>query len=75
MALDHSIGRRVVERDIWLAERKALLEKEKQLTRARDAIARARLELPCVRVEEPYVFDGPVNPANVPAGISLVYDT
>jgi predicted dithiol-disulfide oxidoreductase (DUF899 family) len=36
-----------------------LLAREKELTRQRDALAAERRELPWVRVEKPYVFQGP----------------
>ena len=48
-----------VEMTEWLSARKALLAKEKELDRARDALSRARRELPWVRVDKPYLFDGP----------------
>ncbi len=50
---------RIVSRDEWLAARKALLVKEKELTRLRDRLTAERRELPWVKVEKPYVFDGP----------------
>ncbi|HUC67448.1 MAG TPA: thioredoxin family protein [Stellaceae bacterium] len=50
---------KVVSREEWLAARKALLVKEKALTRTRDALARQRRELPWVKIEKPYLFDGP----------------
>lgn len=49
---------KIVDRDTWLAARKALLEDEKALTRQRDAVARKRRELPWVRVEADYRFVG-----------------
>jgi predicted dithiol-disulfide oxidoreductase (DUF899 family) len=49
----------VVSRDEWLAFRKQLLIKEKELTRLRDQINADRHALPWVKVEKPYVFDGP----------------
>ena len=69
---------RVVSRDEWLVERRALLEREKALTRERDALATLRRELPWVRVEKDYLFDGPRGPetlADLFAGRSqlLVY--
>jgi predicted dithiol-disulfide oxidoreductase (DUF899 family) len=48
---------RVVTRDEWLAERKALLIKEKALTRAQDALNAERQQLPMVKVDKEYVFD------------------
>ena len=50
---------RVVSRDAWVAERKALLAKEKEFTRLRDRLSRERRELPWVRVDTEYVFEGP----------------
>jgi predicted dithiol-disulfide oxidoreductase (DUF899 family) len=50
---------KVVSRDQWLAARKAHLADEKAFTRARDALSKKRRELPWVKVEKPYVFDGP----------------
>jgi predicted dithiol-disulfide oxidoreductase (DUF899 family) len=49
----------VVSADEWLAARKRLLVQEKELTRLRDRINADRHKLPWVRVEKPYVFDGP----------------
>jgi predicted dithiol-disulfide oxidoreductase (DUF899 family) len=49
----------IVSREEWLSARKALLIEEKKQTRARDELARQRRELPWVRVEKPYVFEGP----------------
>ena len=50
---------RVVTREQWVAERKALLAREKELTHLRDQIAGERRELPWVRIDKPYVFDTP----------------
>jgi len=50
---------KVVSRDEWLAARKAHLADEKALTRARDALGSKRRALPWVKVDKPYVFDGP----------------
>jgi predicted dithiol-disulfide oxidoreductase (DUF899 family) len=49
----------IVFHDEWLAARKRLLIKEKELTRLRDQLAAERRGLPWVKVEKPYVFDGP----------------
>ncbi|HEY2159547.1 MAG TPA: thioredoxin family protein [Isosphaeraceae bacterium] len=49
----------VVSREEWLGARKELLEREKQWTRQRDELSRQRRALPWVKVETPYVFDGP----------------
>ncbi len=50
---------RIVSRDAWTEERKALLAKEKALTRARDQLSAERRALPWVKVEKTYVFDTP----------------
>ncbi len=49
----------VIPNEKWLEARKALLAKEKEFTRLRDELSRQRRELPWVKVEKPYVFDGP----------------
>lgn len=49
----------VVSQDEWFAARRELLKQEKELTRARDRLNAARRELPMVRIDEPYVFEGP----------------
>ncbi len=49
----------VVSREEWLTARKALLDKEKTFSRLRDDLNRQRRELPWVKVEKPYVFEGP----------------
>jgi predicted dithiol-disulfide oxidoreductase (DUF899 family) len=46
-------------RDEWLAARIDLLAKEKELNRRRDELSAERRRLPRVRLEKPYVFDGP----------------
>ncbi len=50
---------RIVSRAEWLAARKEFLIKEKQLTRLRDQLSAERRKLPWMRVDKPYVFDGP----------------
>jgi predicted dithiol-disulfide oxidoreductase (DUF899 family) len=50
---------KVVSRDEWLAARKALLAKEKAMTHKLDALRAERRQLPWVKVEKPYVFEGP----------------
>jgi len=49
----------VVSREEWLTARTAFLAKEKEFTRLRDDLNRQRRELPWVKVDKPYVFDGP----------------
>jgi predicted dithiol-disulfide oxidoreductase (DUF899 family) len=56
---------RVVSREEWLDARKALLAKEKELMRLRDRLAAERRTLPWVKVEKPYVFDGPRGPVTL----------
>jgi predicted dithiol-disulfide oxidoreductase (DUF899 family) len=56
------VNPRVVSRDQWVAERKALLAREKELTRLRDGIARERRALPWVRIDKDYVFEAPQGP-------------
>lgn len=56
---------RIVSRDEWLAARTALLAKEKEHTRQRDRLAAERRALPWVRIEKPYVFDGPHGPVTL----------
>jgi predicted dithiol-disulfide oxidoreductase (DUF899 family) len=53
--MDHPI----VSQNEWLAARKQLLIKEKELTRLRDRLAVERRALPWVKIEKPYVFEGP----------------
>jgi predicted dithiol-disulfide oxidoreductase (DUF899 family) len=50
---------RIVSRDEWTRERKALLAKEKEFTRARDRLSAERRALPWVKVDKDYVFDTP----------------
>ena len=49
----------VVSHEEWLAARKQLLAEEKEFTRFRDRLSARRRALPWVKVETPYVFDGP----------------
>ena len=55
----------VVSRAEWLAARKVLLAKEKALTRQRDAVNAERRRLPMVKIDKPYVFDGPAGKASL----------
>lgn len=50
---------RTASRDEWLAARKALLAKEKAATRMLDEVRAERRRLPWVKVDKPYVFEGP----------------
>jgi predicted dithiol-disulfide oxidoreductase (DUF899 family) len=50
---------KIAPRDEWIAARKALLTKEKAIFRELDALRAERRQLPWVKVEKPYVFEGP----------------
>jgi predicted dithiol-disulfide oxidoreductase (DUF899 family) len=52
----------VVSREEWLKTRTELLAREKQWTRLRDELGAERRALPWVKVEKPYVFEGPDGP-------------
>ena len=49
----------IVAKSDWIEARRALLAKEKELTRLRDRLAEECRALPWVRIEKPYVFEGP----------------
>jgi predicted dithiol-disulfide oxidoreductase (DUF899 family) len=49
----------IVSRDEWLAAREALLAKERAMTHELDALRAERRKPPWVRIDKPYVFDGP----------------
>lgn len=57
-----NIEPRTVNRELWLAERHALLAREKELTRLSDELARERRALPWLHVDKPYVFQTPEGP-------------
>lgn len=48
---------RIVTKEQWIAERKALLSEEKAFTRQRDELNRRRRALPWYRVEKTYTFE------------------
>jgi predicted dithiol-disulfide oxidoreductase (DUF899 family) len=50
---------RIVSREEWLAIRKAFFLKEKAITHELDALRAERRRLPWVKVDKPYVFEGP----------------
>ena len=52
----------ITDREQWLDQRLALLEREKELGRLSDELAEARRALPWVRMEKRYVFDTPEGP-------------
>jgi predicted dithiol-disulfide oxidoreductase (DUF899 family) len=49
----------IVSREEWLVARKALLPKERAMTHALDELRAERRKLPWVRVDKPYIFEGP----------------
>ncbi len=49
----------IVSREEWLGARKALLAKERAMTHELDALRAERRQLPWVKIEKPYVFEGP----------------
>ncbi len=49
----------IVSREEWLDAREALLAKERAMTHELDALRAERRQLPWVRIEKPYVFEGP----------------
>jgi predicted dithiol-disulfide oxidoreductase (DUF899 family) len=49
----------IVDREQWLAARKAFLAKEKAFTQQREELARERRALPWARIDKPYMFEGP----------------
>ncbi|MBI2515449.1 MAG: DUF899 domain-containing protein [Opitutae bacterium] len=50
---------RIVSRSDWLVARTALLAREKDLAHQRDALSAERRQLPWVKIDKPYVFEGP----------------
>jgi predicted dithiol-disulfide oxidoreductase (DUF899 family) len=50
---------KIVSQEEWVAARKELLREEKEFTRLRDRLSQKRRDLPWVRVDKPYVFEGP----------------
>jgi predicted dithiol-disulfide oxidoreductase (DUF899 family) len=59
MTSNTQIQPKVVSQDEWLAARKALFAKEKAITHELDALRAERRRLPWVKVEKPYMFEGP----------------
>lgn len=49
----------IVSHEEWLEARKALLARERDMTHQLDALRAERRKLPWVRVEKPYIFEGP----------------
>ena len=52
-------NRKVVSQKQWLAARRKLLVEEKKFSKQRDLLNLQRRKLPWVKLEKPYVFDGP----------------
>jgi predicted dithiol-disulfide oxidoreductase (DUF899 family) len=57
---------KVVSQEEWIAARKELLREEKEFTRLRDRLSEKRRALPWVRVDKPYLFDGPGGKETLP---------
>jgi predicted dithiol-disulfide oxidoreductase (DUF899 family) len=57
---------KVVSQEEWLAARRELLRDEKEFTRSRDRLSQKRRDLPWVRVDKPYVFEGPNGQETLP---------
>ena len=53
------VSRQVVSATAWRKARAALTAREKKHMRAMDAIAAARRRMPWMKIEKPYVFEGP----------------
>lgn len=56
---------KLVSREEWLSERKALLAREKALTHEREALSAARRALPMVAIEKDYQFETEQGPASL----------
>ena len=55
----------VVSQEEWQAALDVIRAKEKEHTRARDALAAERRRLPRVRIDKPYVLEGPAGEARL----------
>ncbi|MEA3051500.1 MAG: hypothetical protein QOG72_403 [Sphingomonadales bacterium] len=55
----------VVSREEWLGARKALLARERAMLHGLDELRAERRQLPWVRVDKPYVFEGPEGEATL----------
>ena len=54
-----------VDRETWLAARRAHLDDEKAFTRQRDDLSRKRREMPWLEISKGYEFEGPDGPATL----------
>ncbi len=59
MATSNLSPSKVVSKKEWIAAREAFLLKEKAMTHELDTLRAERRRLPWVKVEKPYVFEGP----------------
>ena len=59
MARSNLSAPKIVSREEWLAAREAFFLKEKAITHELDALRDQRRRLPWVKIEKPYVFEGP----------------
>jgi predicted dithiol-disulfide oxidoreductase (DUF899 family) len=59
MQTHDSFHPRIVSRDEWASARETLLAHEKELTKHHDRVSAERRRLPMVKLEKPYLFDGP----------------
>lgn len=50
---------KIVSREEWLSARRALFLEEKEMTHKLDELREKRRHLPWVKIEKPYVFEGP----------------
>ena len=57
---------KILSREAWLAERKALLVEEKELTKSYDRVNAKRRRLPMVKVDKEYVFEGTNGKTSLP---------
>lgn len=55
----------IATREEWLTARKALLAREREMTHALDALRAERRALPWVKIDKPYVFEGPQGPRSL----------
>src|SRR6185312_1171560 len=59
MSADAVDNPKIVSREEWLTARRELLAHEKRLTRELDSVRALRRAMPWVRIDKPYVFEGP----------------
>ena len=50
---------KVVSREEWLSARRVLFVEEKEITHKLDELRKNRRHLPWVKIEKPYIFEGP----------------